>query len=134
MAPRVPFYGIVIEQSLADPAFAETLDVVHRKRDPDGSWVFLLVRIAPERLASELERVRQAIAVDEPWYAHFFCGEELAVVFADAVFHVSTDAESWKPAVEHGLALGVPASQLDFWPRTSEQIEGLLGVSPAELN
>jgi hypothetical protein len=129
----LPFFGIVIEQSLADPAFAETLDVSARKQDPNGSWVFLLVRIDPERLSSELERIRQAIASDQPWYAHFFSDDRLAVVFADAIFELSTDPASWSSAIEHGLALGIPREQLDFWPRTVEQIEEMLGVSLADL-
>lgn len=124
-----PYFGIVIEQSLADPAFAETLDVAVRRQDANGSWVFLLVRIAPERLTGELERIRQAMVVDEPWYAHFFSEDRLAVVFADAIFELSIDPISWSPAIEHGLALGIPREQLDFWPRTGAQIEEMLGVS-----
>jgi hypothetical protein len=126
--------GIVIEQSLTDPAFAGSLDVVHRKRDPNGTWVFLLVRVAPERLANELERIRQAMVRDEPWYAHFFSEDRLDVVFADAIFELSTDPMSWSPAVDHGLALGIPAEQLDFWPRTGTQVEEMLGVSLADLD
>ncbi|HEY5160559.1 MAG TPA: hypothetical protein VII83_05735 [Gaiellaceae bacterium] len=129
-----PFLGIVIEQSLTDPAFAETLDVVHTKRDPDSSWVFLLVRVAPDRLSTELERIRQAIAINEPWYAHFFCGDELVVVFVNAIFELSIDPMSWSPAIEHGLALGIPREQLDFWPRTPAQIEERFGVSLADLD
>jgi hypothetical protein len=129
-----PFFGIVIEQSLGDPAFAETLDVVQRKRDPDGSWVFLLVRIAPERLFTELERIRQAIASDQPWYAHFFSREQIAVIFSDAVICMTTDIASWKPAIDHGLARGIPTEQLDFWPHSAEQVEEMLGVSLADLD
>ena len=129
----VPYYGIVIEQSLADPAFAGTLDVAVRRQDPNGSWVFLLVRIAPERLTDELERIWQAIVREEPWYAHFFSGDDLAVVFADVIFRMTTDRASWQPAIEHGLALGIPRKQLDFWPRTGAQLEEMLGVSLADL-
>jgi len=128
-----PYFGIVIEQSLADPAFSGTLDVAVRRQDPNGSWVFLLVRIAPERLTGELERIRLAIAREEPWYAHFFSGDDLAVVFADAIFRMTTDSASWQVAVDHGLALGIPAEQLDFWPRTAAQVEEMLGVSLADL-
>jgi hypothetical protein len=128
------YYGIVIEQSLADPAFAETLDVVHRRQDPNGSWVFLLVRIAPERLADELERIRQAFTSEEPWYAHFFKSEQLAVVFPDAVIRMTTDPTSWTPAIEHGLALGIPLEQLDFWPHSSEQLEEAFALSLADLD
>ena len=129
-----PYFGVVIEQSLADPAFAGTLDVAVRRRDPNGSWVFLLVRIAPERLTDELERIRQSIARDEPWYAHFFSGDDLAIVFADAIFRITTDPASWQPAVDHGLALGISAAQLDFWPRTPAQLEEMLGVSLDDLD
>jgi hypothetical protein len=130
---RVPYYGIVIEQSLADPAFAETLDVVYRKPDPNGSWVFLLVRIAPERLSGELERIRLALVDDQPWYAHFFSDEQIAVVFADAVIQMTTDVASWRPAIDHGITLGIPIEQLDFWPHSTVQIEEMLGVSLADL-
>jgi hypothetical protein len=132
--PASPFFGIVIEQSLADPRFADTLDIPLRRKDPNGSWLFLIVRIAPEHLDRELERIRRALASDEPWYAHFFRGQELIAVFADAIFRVTTDEASWRPILDHGRGLGIPAEQLDFWPHTLEQAEEMLGVSLAELD
>jgi hypothetical protein len=129
-----PFLGIVIEQSLADPAFAETLDVIKRKRDPNGSWAFLLVRIASDRLFTELERIRQALAGDQPWYAHFFSGEKIAVVFSEAIFSMTTDVASWEAAIAHGLSLGIPREQLDFWPHSVEQVEEMFGISLADLS
>jgi hypothetical protein len=127
--PVPPFYGIVIEQSLADPAFAETLEVVHRQRDPNGTWVFLVVRVEPERLAGELERIRDAFVAGETWYAHFFSDDEVAVVFPDAIITMTTDPVSWTPAIEHGLALGISIEELDFWPHTVEQTEERFGIS-----
>ncbi len=122
-----PFLGVVIEQSLTDPAFADSLDVVRRERDPGGDWVFLLVRIESEKLASELERLRRALATDEAWYAHFFSGDEIAVVFLDAIIRMTTDSASWTTVIEHGLALGIPVEQLDFVPHTIEQVEERFG-------
>lgn len=122
-----PYLGVVIEQSLADPAFAESLDVVRRQCDPGGDWVFLLVRIAFEQLEPELERLRRALATNEAWYAHFFSGDRLAVVFSDSVIRVTTDPASWSSAIEHGLALGIPVEQLDFAPHTFEQVEKRFG-------
>jgi hypothetical protein len=124
-----PFYGIVIEQSLADPAFTDTLDVVHRRQDPNGSWVFLVVRVAADRLETELERIREALTGNEVWYAHFFSADEIAVVFPDVVIRMTTDEASWTPAIEHGLALGIPVEQLDFWPHTVEQTEERFAIS-----
>lgn len=128
-----PFYGILIEQSLADPAFVASLDVVHRRRDPNGSWVFLVVRIAPERLAAELERIRRSFTSEEAWYAHFFSADEIAVVYPDTVIRMTTDPASWAPAIEHGLALGIPLEQLDFWPHSSEQLEEEFALSLTDL-
>jgi hypothetical protein len=130
--PPPRFFGIVIEQSLADPAFAETLDVVFREKDPNGDWVFLIVRVEPELLAGELERLRLALAGDEVWYAHFFSRAEIAVVYPDAIVRMTTDSASWTPAIEHGLALGIPIEQLDFSPNTVEQAEERFGISLTE--
>ena len=129
----VPFFGIVIEQSLTDPAFAETLDIVQRKPGPNGSWTFLLVRISSDRLFTELERIRQALTSDQPWYAHFFSDEKIAVVFPEAIISMTTDAASWEAAIAHGLTLGIPREQLDFQPHTVEQIEEMFSLSLADL-
>ena len=130
----VPFFGIVIEQSLTDPAFAETLDIVQRKPGPNGSWTFLLVRISSDRLFTELERIRQALTSGQPWYAHFFSGEKIAVVFSEAIFSMTTDVASWEAAIAHGLSLGIRREQLDFWPHSVEQVEEMFGISLADLS
>jgi hypothetical protein len=64
----------------------------------------------------------------ECWYAHFFRGNELVVAFDDEVFRVSTDPKTWEAAIEHGKARGVPDAQLDFAPRTIEEVEAAFGL------
>ncbi|MGZ4387688.1 MAG: hypothetical protein ACXVZO_12215 [Gaiellaceae bacterium] len=124
------YLGIVVEQSLTDPSFLQEIDVVASESEGPGSWRFLLVRIDPELLDEELARLRRALATDEPWYAHAFRDRELIVVFADALFWLTTDPASWSPAVEHGLAAGIPPEQLDFWPHTLEQARDRFGPLP----
>ena len=49
------------------------------------------------------------------WYAHFWRGERLLVVFDDARFALSRrDPSTWGPAVDHGLRQGLRRSWLDF--------------------
>lgn len=55
---------------------------------------------------------------DEPWYAHYFCDDDLVIVFQDAIVRVGTDPETWGPAIEAGSVRGIPREQLDFRPRT----------------
>lgn len=122
-----PYLGVIIEQSLADPSYLDEVEVVRRQRDPGGSWVFLLVRVPEARAREAFARLRAALPPDERWYAHFFRGSELVVVFRDAVLSMTTDPATWTEAVAHGRALGIPAEQLDFVPHTPAQVKARFG-------
>lgn len=125
------YLGIVIEQSLADPSWLDTVELVHREKDPDGTWVFLVVRVPEAESAAAFARLRSALQRDDAWYAHFFRGTELVVVFRDAVVATTTDPATWGPATAHGARLGIPAAQLDFRPHTIEQVAQRFGIRPA---
>lgn len=77
--------GIVVKESLRDPSL--TPPVVASKRGTD--WTLLLVHIPADELPRELEALRTNLDRAEPWYAHFFRGDELVVVFDDEVFWAS---------------------------------------------
>ncbi len=112
------YLGILIEQSLRDPAIASELNIQAVKRGIQ--WTLLLVSVPERDLASHVDRIQSNLADDGTWYAHYFRGSELVVVYRDAVFSVSTDPASWRPAVQHGIALGIPKEQLDYAPRTRD--------------
>lgn len=122
--------GVVIEQSLSDPSVLDTIEVVHRARDPHGTWVFLLVRVPEAERAAALARLQRALAQDAPWYVHFFRATELVVVFRDAIVSMTTDPATWGPALAHGARHGIPAAQLDFDPHTLAQVEARFGILP----
>ncbi len=49
------------------------------------------------------------------WYAHFFVQDKLIVVYNDKQFElVKNDRKTWKDAIEHGKAQGIPENELDF--------------------
>jgi len=49
------------------------------------------------------------------WYAHFWKGRKLLVVFRGKKFALeSRDKSTWKEAVEYGKSVGIPEEQLDF--------------------
>lgn len=120
------YLGVVVEDSLRDRGVIQRLNVVARRRF--GAWAFALVHVAAADLSRQVAAVQVAMASDDAWYCHFFRGDELVVVFGDAVFWVGTDPGSWGQAIAHGLAAGVPREQLDFHPRTREAAEAFFGV------
>jgi hypothetical protein len=56
----------------------------------------------------------------QEYYAHFYRGRELIIVYRDRVFRVTTDPATWKAAIEHGRELGIAERQLDFSPHRVE--------------
>ncbi len=65
--------------------------------------------------ATELDIERISRSLKEKWYAHFWNDREVVVAFKDRIFKFNHDKkETWKPAVDYGLSLGIPAEQLDF--------------------
>lgn len=46
---------------------------------------------------------------------HFYSGDDVIVVYRDALFRLRhSDLSTWNDAVAHGLTLGIPKEQLDF--------------------
>ena len=66
---------------------------------------------------------------DDGWYAHFFRGMELIVVYQDRLFSVSVDSSTWEEPLGHGRAHGIPMEQLDFHPRTVIDARSFFGVA-----
>lgn len=49
------------------------------------------------------------------WYAHFWNKDKIIVVFNDKQFELAkNDRSTWKEAIEHGRAQGIPENELDF--------------------
>jgi len=49
------------------------------------------------------------------WYAHFWDEEKIIVVYNDKQFELARDDRStWREAIEHGKAQGIPEDELDF--------------------
>jgi hypothetical protein len=49
------------------------------------------------------------------WYAHFWKEEKIIVVYNDKQFELlKNDEKTWREAIEHGKAQGIPKNELDF--------------------
>ncbi len=120
------YFGIVIEQSLRSPDVLPQAQIIARKQV--GTWRFLLTSVPESEIDEQVRALQAGMVTDDNWYAHYFLGEELIVVFRDASFRVTTDPASWRPAIDHGLRSGIPMKQLDFKPRTVQDTEAFFAL------
>ena len=107
------YIGTVIEESLEDNRILNDLEVVSfrisKDDNPADRWHLYKIQTSEEGIDKLSKNIK------EGWYAHFWKGEDFIVIFKNKKFTLKqSDKETWKPAVEHGLSLGIPAEQLDF--------------------
>lgn len=75
----------------------------------EGRWHLYWVDVSGD----EIDRIQAATL--HAWYAHFWQGERLLVVYDDARFDLHRhDQSTWSPAVDHGLGQGLRREWLDF--------------------
>jgi hypothetical protein len=120
------YLGIVIEQSLKDPGGMAQFLILSTRRGK--AWTFHLVAVPEEQIDQQVSVLQANMVTADYWYAHFFRGEELVIVYRDAVFRVSAHPDTWADAVAHGLRNGIPEEQLDFTPRSLSAVNAFFGT------
>ena len=117
--PEEAFKGCIIAESLVDPTIINRFSIIKAEITEDlleidfegnlGRWHIYYV-VCSERQIDALQPV-----LLRGWYAHFWRGERVLVVYPDERFEiVKTDEATWSAAIEHGVAMGIPREQLDF--------------------
>lgn len=120
------FFGIIIEESLADKTVLKDLKIDKTEVEPatekDATpWVKQWTMLMVEILENDIERFAQKISesIDpehqNSWYADFRNDATHYIVFYKKVFKVDrTKKEQYGEVLRYGLSLGIPESQLDF--------------------
>jgi hypothetical protein len=110
---------VVIAEGLNDPTLINSLRVTKafitddgQSLDEDGAegrWYLYWVDVTDD----DIDRI-QAVT-RHVWYAHFWRGEQLVVIYDDARFDMHRfDDATWLPAIDHGLEQGLRREWLDF--------------------
>lgn len=110
---------MIIAEGLKDPTLVNQLCVRRAEItaedlpvDVDGNtgrWHLYWVELDPTAIP-EIQRNTK-----HGWYAHFWEGDRLIVVYDDAVFEASrSDPATWQNAVAHGRSQGIADEELDF--------------------
>ncbi len=116
------YRGVIIEESLLDRAPLATITIVHSKRfditDPtEGQppvWTVTDFEVDDAR-AADLAAALASSLSPGPWYIDYNNGDHTFVVFASRVFgYERGDTATLEQARQHAVAVGVPASQIDW--------------------
>jgi hypothetical protein len=110
------YHGIVIKESLSDQSVLKAMTLLGEQHS-DG-WTLLRVEIGGARIDEVLKRVKASLLTEDgvPYYAHFYRGDELIVVFPEKVFYVTPNTETWRTVVDYGVSKGIPRDQMDIKP------------------
>ena len=103
------YRGTVIEESLTDNRVLNNLKAVKLQIARSG-WHIYTFEGSREEFLSFQKHLKRGT-----WYIHFWRENQVTVIYPERIFEFShDDLKTWKPAVDHGLSLGIPIEQLDF--------------------
>jgi len=113
------YKGIIIAESLEEPSIINEFKVYRAEISEEeeniinenrkARWHLYWVEVNKEQIDLVMRGIKQG------WYAHFWKGKDMIVVFKDKKFNINFDDKStWKEAVEYGKSLGIKEEQLDF--------------------
>lgn len=113
------YLGYMIDKSQKDKDIFNNLNVTNSK----GIWFGLItiyeVQISLYNIVDVIENIQKNMvthigAIKQEFYAHFYSGDELIVVFRKKVFHITADKSTWKEAKAYGKSIGIREKQLNF--------------------
>lgn len=116
MTSPLSYHGIVIAQGFRDPTFPQLFPIFAKRISQSDGWTIYGIEINAADLENTIGRIQEQFVSVEPWYAHLYNDEELIVIFKNRVFRATPQRSTWDDIIAHGTTLGIPASQLDFWP------------------
>jgi hypothetical protein len=113
------FKGVVIAEGLDNPTIINRFAVYKATITEDGlpidydghfgRWHIYYVKYSKKEI-NELQPHMQT-----GWYAHFWQGNKIIVVYNDKQFEIKkNDRSTWREAIEHGRAQGIPENEFGF--------------------
>ncbi len=108
MAKNKIYKGIVVAESLEDPSILKNAQILDTKKDILGTLHTTLIS------RNQIDALPEYIK-DGPWYAHFWHGGEILVVFKHETFTIHPHhPEERQRAFAYGLEQGIDGDALDF--------------------
>lgn len=115
------YHAIVVTESLANNRVLNDYRVLETKLE-NGKHFNIVLVTDPDEFSG---RVQKAMMSNKPYYFHIYDnGISMRVVFKDAIFRINpNNKNTWVPVQRHGLMLGIPRAELDFYPTRIKEEE-----------
>ena len=122
----MPYYGVIIEESLADKTVLSLVKIVSTKIKPVtprhqtpwvATWTMHTVEIDESQAQEIAERISSDLDPDHAWYADFQNDTHHYIIFRDRIFFIERASQrQYDEARDYGISLGIPDYQVDFHP------------------
>ena len=108
MSKNKIYKGKIIVQSLEDKNLVSKMQILGTEVADD--WTIHTVLISKSDIENLTPYIKQG-----PWYAHFWHGNEVLVVFRDKIFKfIYNQPATWREAIGYGISIGISREQLNF--------------------
>ena len=108
MSKNKIYKGMIVIESLEDKNLVSKMQILDTKVAEDLTTNIVL--ISKTDIENLMPYIKQG-----PWYAHFWHGNEVLVVFRDKIFKfLHNKEESWRETIGYGISIGIPRKQLNF--------------------
>jgi len=108
MSKNKIYKGKIILESLEDKNLVSKMQILGT--EVAGPWTIHTILISKSDIENLTPYIKQG-----PWYAHFWHGNEVLVIFRDKIFKfLHNNESSWREAIGYGISISIPRKQLDF--------------------
>lgn len=113
------YKGYLIDKSQKDKRIFKTLNITNQKRIWLGLIKIYEIEVNENDLDIVIRRLQENLVssfglIKQEFYFHFYCQEELIIIYREKIFHATADRATWVEAQEYGKTLGIVSRQLDF--------------------
>ena len=113
------YKGYIIDKSQKDKSIFKTLNITNHKTiwlglikiyevEVKGREIGVVVPCLQKNMTSRIGFVKQE------FYLHFYCEDELLIVYRSKIFSATSDPSTWIEAHNYGKSLGIISKQLDY--------------------
>lgn len=113
------YKGYIIDKSQKNKNIFNTLEISNKKTIWCGLITIYEIVVKESELIELISRLQNNMVdhiglLRQEFYLHFYCGNELIVVYRNKVFFATSDKSTWEEAQSYGRGLGIVSKQLDF--------------------
>jgi hypothetical protein len=116
------YHGIIVKESLKEQFVLNEMKILGQRKSV--KWTLFRVGVDENKIDEVVESVQKSLVASPTrtcYYAHFYRGEKLIVVFPKKIFRLTPEKETWRSAIEYGKSVGIPGEELDFKPCRFEE-------------